>query len=52
VDNVKQDFYAMMTVSNMFAGVLREAKGKIKKDQAKKGSRYEYQANVNHAVGY
>ena len=51
VDNVKQDVYAMMTVSNMLAGALREAKGKIQKEQAKKGNRYEYRANVNHAVG-
>jgi hypothetical protein len=51
VDNVKQDFYAMMTVSNMLASCLREANGKIKREQAKKGNRYEYRANVNHAVG-
>ncbi|MDR0685407.1 MAG: hypothetical protein LBF83_09810, partial [Spirochaetaceae bacterium] len=35
-DNVKRDFYAMMTVSNMLASRLREANGKIKKEQAKK----------------
>ena len=51
VDNVKQDFYAMMTVSNMLASCLREANDKIKKEQAKKGNRYEYRSNVNHAVG-
>jgi hypothetical protein len=50
-DNIKQDFYAMMTVSNMLASCLREANKKIQKEQAKKGNRYEYQANVNHAVG-
>jgi hypothetical protein len=50
-DNVKQDFYAMMTVSNMLASCLKEANGKIKKEQAKKGNRHEYRANVNHAVG-
>ena len=51
VENIKQDFYAMMTVSNMLASCLREANGKIKKEQAQKENRYEYQANVNHAVG-
>jgi hypothetical protein len=51
VDNIRQDFYAMMTVSNMLASCLREANGKIKKEQAPKGNRYEYHANVNHAVG-
>jgi hypothetical protein len=30
---------------------LREANSKIKKEQAKKENRYEYQANVNHAIG-
>jgi hypothetical protein len=51
VGNIKQDFYAMMTVSNMLASCVREANGKIKKEQAKKENRYEYRANVNHAVG-
>jgi hypothetical protein len=55
VDNIKQDFYAMMTVANMLAGALREANRKIARKRAKKGKkkekRYEYIANVNHAVG-
>ena len=52
VDNMRQDFYAMMTVSTMLASCLREANGKISREQAQKENRYEYQANVNHAVGY
>ncbi|GHV42663.1 hypothetical protein AGMMS49546_22070 [Spirochaetia bacterium] len=51
VDNIRQDFYAMVTVSNMLASCLREANRKIKKEQAKKEIRYEYRANVNHAIG-
>jgi hypothetical protein len=51
VDNIKQDFYAMMTVSNMLASSLREANEKIPKGTRKKKRRYEYRANVNHAVG-
>jgi hypothetical protein len=51
VDNMRQDFYAMMTVSTMLASCLREANGKISREQAQKENRYEYQANVNHAVG-
>jgi hypothetical protein len=31
VDNVKQDFYAMMTVANMVASCVREANRKAKK---------------------
>jgi hypothetical protein len=45
----------MMTVANMLASALREANRKIARKRAKKGEkkekRYEYIANVNHAVG-
>jgi hypothetical protein len=51
VENIRQNFYAVMTVSNMLAGCVREANGKIQKEQAEKGNRYEYHANVNHAAG-
>jgi hypothetical protein len=51
VDNIKQDFYAMMTVSNMLSSALREANEKIPKGTRKKKRRHEYRANVNHAVG-
>ncbi|MDR0377289.1 MAG: hypothetical protein LBH70_05795, partial [Spirochaetaceae bacterium] len=50
VDNIKQDFYAMMTVSNMLSSSLREAHEKIPKGKTKR-RKYEYRANVNHAVG-
>jgi hypothetical protein len=50
-DNIKQDFYAMMTVSNMLASGLREANEKLGKENARKERTYEYRANVNHAVG-
>jgi hypothetical protein len=50
-DNIKQDFYAMMTVSNMLAGSLREANRKGEKASGTKERKYEYRANVNHAVG-
>jgi hypothetical protein len=48
-DNIKQDFYAMMTVANMPASGLREANEKIPKGKTEQ-RRYEYRANVNHAV--
>jgi hypothetical protein len=51
VDNIKQDFYAMMTVANMLASALREANRKIARSRTKKECRYECRANVNHAVG-
>jgi hypothetical protein len=50
VSGTAQDFYAMMTVSNMPAGSLREANEKILKGKTKR-RKYEYRANVNHAAG-
>jgi hypothetical protein len=51
VDNVKQDFYAMMTVSNMLASFVRAANRRVKKERERRGNKYEYQVNVNHAIG-
>jgi hypothetical protein len=51
VEDTKQDFYAMMTVSNMLASKVREGNKKIEEEKSKEGQRYEYHANVNHAVG-
>ena len=51
VDNIKQDFYAMMIVSNMLSSCVREADRNVKKEREGRGNRYEYQVNVNHAVG-
>jgi hypothetical protein len=51
VEHIKQDFYAMMTVSNLPAGCLREVNGKLGADRIEKGWGYEYRINVNHAVG-
>jgi hypothetical protein len=55
VDNIRQDFYAMMTVANMLASALREANRNIEKEGKQKERheelKHEYRANVNHAVG-
>ena len=51
VDNVKQDFYAMMTVANMIASLVRQANLKAKKRRESQGNKYEYRVNVNHAIG-
>jgi hypothetical protein len=51
VENVKQDFYAMMTVSNMLASCLREANRKANRQREHKENLYEYRVNVNHATG-
>jgi hypothetical protein len=51
VDNVKQDFYAMMTVTNMVASCVREANRKAQKKREQSGNLYEYRVNMNHAIG-
>ena len=51
VDNVKQDFYAMMTAANMLASLVREANRTARKKRKKQETLYEYRVNVNHAVG-
>jgi transposase InsO family protein len=51
VDNIRQDFYAMMTVSNMLASFVREANREVRKEGEKRGNKYEYQVNVNHTSG-
>jgi hypothetical protein len=51
VDNVKQDFYAMMTAANMIASLVREANRNVKKKREGQGNLYEYKVNVNHAIG-
>jgi hypothetical protein len=51
VDNVKQDFYAMMTVANMLASLVREANRAARKKRKEQETLYEYRVNVNHAIG-
>jgi hypothetical protein len=51
VDNVKQDFYAIMTVANMVASCVREANRNVKKKHEHQENKYEYKINVNHAIG-
>ena len=51
VDNVKQDFYATMTVANILSSFVREADRNVKKAREGSGNKYEYNVNVNHAIG-
>jgi len=51
VDNVKQDFYAIMTIANMLSSCIRRAEEKVKKEREGRGNKYEYRVNVNHAIG-
>ena len=44
---MKQDFFTLMTVANMVASLVREAR---KKGEGK-GNKDEYEVNMNHAIG-
>jgi hypothetical protein len=46
-DNVKQDFYAVMTVANMVASCVREANRNAKKKRECKENIYEYKYLIN-----
>ena len=41
----------MMTVANMVASCVREANRNAKKKRENQGNLYEYQININHAIG-
>jgi hypothetical protein len=51
VDNIRQDFYAAMTLTNIAAGLYEEAQGEVEEEQRGKGNKWKYQVNVNHEVG-
>jgi len=51
VDNVKQDFYAMITVMNMISSLTRQADENVKEERKDSDNLYEYKVNINHAIG-
>ena len=50
-DNIRQDFYATMVLTNLAADFFEEAQGEVDKKQKGKNSKYRYQVNVNHEIG-
>jgi hypothetical protein len=50
-DNIRQDFYAAMTLTNIAAGLYEEAQEEVEEEQRGKGNKWKYQVNVNHEVG-
>jgi hypothetical protein len=50
-DNIRQDFYAAMTLTNIAAGLYEEAQEGVEEGQRGKGNKWKYQVNVNHEVG-
>jgi hypothetical protein len=50
-DNIRQDFYAAMTLANIAAGLYEEAQEGAEEERRGKGNKWKYQVNVNHEVG-
>ena len=51
VDNIRQDFYATMLLTNLSANFYAEAQEEVDKEQSGKKNKYRYQVNVNHEIG-
>ena len=51
VDNIRQDFYATMLLTNLAANFYEEAQEEVDKEQSGKKNKYRYQVNVNHEIG-
>ena len=51
VDNIRQDFYAAMVLTNLAADFFEEAQEAVEKEQKGKDIKYRYKVNVNHEIG-
>ena len=51
VDNIRQDFYATMILTNLVADFAGEAQIIVEEEQKGKENTYEYKVNMNHAIG-
>jgi hypothetical protein len=51
VDNIRQDFYATMVVTNLATDFYERAQGEVEKKEKGKRRKYRYQVNVNHEIG-
>jgi hypothetical protein len=50
-DNIRQDFYAAMTLANIGAELYEGAQEEVEEEQRGKGNKRKYQVNVNHEIG-
>jgi hypothetical protein len=50
-DNIRQDFFATMVLTNLAADLSDEAQEIMDSEQAEKDNKYQYQVNVNHSIG-
>jgi hypothetical protein len=51
VDNIRQDFFIAMVLTNVAADFYREAQAEVQAEQEQKENKYRYQVNVNHEIG-
>jgi hypothetical protein len=51
VDNIRQDFYAAMTIDNIATELYWEAQEDVEKERREKENKWEYQVNMNHEIG-
>jgi hypothetical protein len=51
VDNIRQDFYATMVLTNLGSGLREEAQEEVEKEEEGKEKKYRYKVNMNHAIG-
>jgi len=51
VDNIRQDFYAAMVITNLASDMVYEAQVEVEAEQKEKNNKYRYKINVNHAIG-
>ena len=51
VDNIRQDFYATMVLTNIATDFINEAQELVDEEQKGKNNKYKYKVNVNHTIG-
>jgi hypothetical protein len=51
VDNIRQDFYATMVLTNLAAECFAIAQEEVEKEQEGKDNKWKYKVNVNHEIG-
>jgi hypothetical protein len=51
VDNIRQDFYSAMVITNIAMDFINEAQEIVDEEQNGKNNKYEYKINMNHTIG-
>ena len=51
VDNIRQDFFATMVLTNLAANFFEEAQKEVDEEQKDKNNKYWYKVNINHEIG-